>query len=218
MSCNNCANDCHCKKDCKEPCGCAEPIFSIEAIEDDPATLRFNVNGKSVWYDFSPVVEEAETCTTLTVNSVDRTLNYLGECGENNITAKELGAIFHLADLGDVEEGTITDNGILNYRRTSDCPEGCEGTSNKWVSTNPIEVGASSLSYILGSDADGKMFSLMPPADANSFSYLAWAAGNKAKWVKPTVVSTPPVDGEGKVWRPYVDPATGEIVIVKENP
>jgi len=216
MTCSNCNNDCHCKKDCKDPCGCAEPVFSVEAMPNDPAVLRFNVNGKSVWYDFSPVVKAAETCTTATVDAVNRTFNYLGECGENTITAKEFGAIFHIADLGDVNENTIKDNGFLNYRVTSDCPEGCEGASNEWVSTNPIDVGTSSLSYILGSDADGKIFSLMPPSDANSFSYLAWAAGNKAKWVKPTVVSTPPVK-DGKVAQLYLDENTGEIVIVRSN-
>ena len=56
---------CECNKcdKCKEPCGCAEPVFSIEALADDPATLRFNVNGKSVWYDFEPVTKAGETCT-----------------------------------------------------------------------------------------------------------------------------------------------------------
>ena len=215
MTCN-CNNGCHCDNKCKEPCGCAEPVFSVEAMPDDPAVLRFNVNGKSVWYDFSPVVKAAETCTTLTADAVNRTPNYLGECGENTLTAKELGAIFHLADLGDVNENTIKDNGILNFRVTSDCPEGCEGASSEWVSTNPIDVGTNSLSYILGSDADGKMFSLMPPSDAGTFSYLAWRGANKAGWAKPTVVSTPPVK-DGKVAQLYLDENTGEIVIVRRD-
>lgn len=215
MTCN-CNNGCHCEKKCAEPCGCAEPVFSVEALPDDPTVLRFNVNGKSVWYDFSPVVKAAETCTTLTVDTVNRTLNYLGECGENALTAKELGSIFHLSDLGDVNENTIKDNGILNYRITSDCPEGCDGGSREWVSTNPVEVGTSSLSYILGSDADGKMFSLMPPEDANTFSYLAWRGADKAGWTKPRVVSTPPVK-DGKIAQLYLDENTGEIVIVRSN-
>lgn len=210
-SCNKCNN-------CKEPCGCPEPVFSVEAIPDDPTTLRFNVNGKSVWYDFEPVVKAGETCTTLNIDAVNRTLNYNGECSEQTIAAKELGSIIHLGDLGDVDADTITDNGILNYRKTGDCGEGCEGIGDGWVSSNPIEVGETSLEYILGSDADGKMMSLIPPTDTASFSYLAWAAQDKAKWVKPTVVSTAPTDTDGKVWRPYIDPATGEIVIVKENP
>lgn len=216
---NTPCNDCSCdpceKKTCKEPCGCAEPVFSIEAMPDDPTTLRFNVNGKSVWYDFSPVVEAGETCTTLTIDGVARTLNYNGECGENTISAKELGSILHLADIGDVDANTIKDNGILNYRTSDECPEGCEGTSNGWRADNPIDLGSDSLSYVLGSDANGAMRSLMPPTDTTSFSYLAWAAQGKAKWVKPTIVSTPPVK-DGYRTRLWLDENTGEIVATRE--
>lgn len=212
-------NDCNCNKcdkRCKDPCGCAEPVFSVEALSDDPTVLRFNVNGKSVWYDFSFLVKNAETCTTLNADAIARTLNYIGECGENTLTAKELGAIFHLSDLGDIDELSIKDNGILNYQVTTTCPEGCEGSSNKWVSTNPVDVAETSLSYVLGSDGDGKLSSLMPPADTSTFSYLAWAAQNKVKWVKPTVVSTPPVK-DGKIAQLYLDENTGEIVVVRSN-
>lgn len=61
------------------------------------------------------------------------------------------------------------------------------------------------------------MASLMSPSDTTTFSYLAWAAQNKVKWTKPTIVSTAPVDSDGKVWRLYVDPSTYELVIVKGN-
>ena len=209
-------NNCNCNKCKSEPCSCAEPVFSIEAMPDDPDTLRFNINGKSIWYDFEPVVKAGETCTTLNTDAVNRTLNYHGECSDQTISAKELGAILHLGDLGDVNADTITDNGILNYRKTGDCGEGCEGIGDGWVSSNPIEVAGTSLDYILGSDADGKMMSLMPPTDTTTFSYLAWAAQNKAKWVKPTVVSTPPVK-DGKVAQLYLDENTGEIVIVRRD-
>ena len=221
---NNCFNDCYqgqCqpkKEKCAPKCGCTEPVFSVEAMPDDPTTLRFNVNGKSVWYDFEPVVKSGETCTTLTVDTVNRTLNYHGECGDNTIAARELGSILHLADIGDVNANSITDNGILNYRKDSDCGEGCEGDDTGWVSSSPLDIATTSLDYILGSDADGKMSSLMPPTDTTKFSVLTWAGASKAMWKTPTVVATAPVDGDGKVWRPYIDPATMELVIVKENP
>ena len=209
---------CECNKcnKCKEPCGCAEPVFSIEAMPDDPTTLRFNVNGKSVWYDFEPVVKAGETCTTLNIDAVNRTLTYHGECSDQTISAKELGSILHLGDIGDVDASTITDNGILNYRKTGDCPEGCDGTGDGWVSSNPIEIGGESLEYILGSDADGKMMSLMPPTDTNTFSYLAWAAQDKAKWVKPTQVAAIPNDGTYE-YPLYLDPNTGAIVAYKRS-
>ena len=208
-------NACECNNKCKDPCGCAEPVFSVEAMPDDPTVLRFNVNGKSVWYDFESVVKAGETCTTLNVDAINRTLNYHGECGDQTIAAKEFGSILHLADLGDVKENSITDNGILNYRKTGDCPEGCEGKADGWISSNPIEVGKTSLDYILGSNADGEMESLMPPANTASFYYLAWAAQNKAKWVKPTIVATEPDDGTYR-YPLYLDPSTGEIVAVRE--
>lgn len=211
MTCNNCNNPCK-----KEICGCAEPVFDIEALDTDPTTLRFNVNGKSVWYDFEPVVKAGETCTTLNIDAVNRTLNYHGECSDQTISAKELGSILHLGDLGDVDANSITDNGILNYRKSGECPEGCESETDGWKSTNAVDVATTSLDYILGTDADGKMISLIPPTDTTTFSYLAWAAQNKAKWVKPTVVSTPPVK-DGKVAQLYLDENTGEIVIVRRD-
>lgn len=209
-------NDCNKKRDCGcGGCGCAEPVFSIETMGNDPTILRFNVNGKSVWYDFSPLVESGETCTTLTANRVKRTLDYLGECGENNITARELGSILHLSDIGDVDENSIDDYGILNYRKDSGCPEGCEGQDNGWRADNPVDLGKNELEYILGSDGEGELQSLMPPTDTTKFNFLTWAAQGKAKWTTPTIAATPPLDANEKAWRLYVDPDTYALVIVK---
>ena len=177
-------------------------------MADDPTVIRFNVNGKSVWYDFEPAVKAGETCTTLTVDAVNRLLKYNGECGEQSITAQQLCSIIHLGDLGDVDAGTISDNGILNYRKDSRCPEGCEATGDGWVSTNPIDVAGSNMSYVLGTDADGKMVSLMPASDTTTFSYLAWAAQDKAKWVKPRQI-TALSDNYVPL---YLDKTSGEIV------
>lgn len=216
-NCGRCVT-CREEKKCKPQCSCVEPVFSIEALSDDPTTLKFNVNGKTIWYDFTPVVKSAETCTTLIPDKVNRTLNYHGECSDNSIAARELGSILHLADIGDVDADSIGDNGILVYQKNSDCGENCEGVNNGWISKNPIDSGATSLDYILGSDSEGRMKSLMPPTDSSTFSYLTWAAQDKAMWKKPSVVATPPVDGDGKVWRLYIDPNTYELVIAKENP
>lgn len=205
--------DCKCNP-CKN-CGCPEPVFSVEAMPDDPTVLRFNVNGKSVWYDFSPVVKTGETATTLAVNTTGRTLDYHGEKDENTIAARELGSILHLADLSDVDADSVTDYGILNYRRDSECPEGCEGVSDGWRADNPIDVSEDALSYVLGSDADGRLASLRTPASANKFSYLAWKAQDKAQWSTPSIVTTPPTDGTYK-YPLYLDPSTGEIVAVRE--
>lgn len=207
-------NDCNsCKK---EICSCAEPVFDIEALDTDPTTLRFNVNGKSVWRDFEPVVKAGETCTTLNTDAVNRTLNYHGECSDQTISAKELGSILHLGDLGDVDANSITDNGILNYRVSTECPEGCESESSGWRSDNPIDLGTTSLDYILGSDANGALASLMPPTDTTKFNYLAWAGANKVKYVTPTVVASIPNDGTYE-YPVYMDPATGELVVYRRS-
>ena len=209
---NNC--NCNpCKPKCESPCGCPEPVFSIEALPTDPTVLRFNVNGKSVWYDFEPIVKAGESNTALTVDAVARTLNYHGERSENTLTARELGSILHLADLGDVDANTIENNGILNYRKETDCGEGCEGISAGWTATNPVEVGATSLDYLLGSDADGEMASLMPPTTPNKFSYLAWAGAGKISWRTPTEIASVS-DNYAPL---YLDKTTGEIVVLGGN-
>lgn len=208
-NCNKCV-ECRGKKKCPSPCGCGEPVFSIEAQSDDPTVLRFNVNGKSVWYDFDSLVKAGETCTTLNTDAVARTLNYHGECQDNVISAHDLGAILHLADIGDVNIEALDDYGILNYRKDANCGEGCEGIANGWVATNPVKEGQSSLDYILGSDSEGKMVSLMPPTDTSTFSYLAWAAQGKAKWVKPRNI-TSVSDNYAPL---YLDKTTGEIVVL----
>ena len=199
----------------KDPCGCREPVFSVEAMPDNPTLIRYNVNGKSVWYDHDSIVKAGETCTTVNIDAVARTFNYHGECSEQTISAKELGSILHLGDLGDVNADTITDNGILNYRKDGNCGEGCEGIGDGWVSSNPIEVGGTSLDYILGSDSEGRMASLMPPINASSFSYLTWAAQDKAVWKTINTVASIPDDGTYK-YPLYLDPNSGEIVAVKE--
>lgn len=222
-NCNNCGycGQCQEKKKCANPCSCAEPVFSIEAMPDDPTTLRFNVNGKSVWYDFEPVIKSGETCTTVNVDAVNRLLNYHGECADQTITARELGSILHLADIGDVNVDKIDDNGILNFRKDANCGEGCEGPGDGWQATNPIEVGETSLEYILGSDDDGQLISLMPPFDTNSFTFLVWNGAQKVKWFTPPTVTTIPTkqesDGHTYSYALYIDPTDGSLVIYKKQ-
>lgn len=183
----------------------------------NPTNLRFNLGGRSVWYDFDRVIKAGETCTTLSTDLSSRSLVYNAECHNISITAANLGAILHLADIGDVDADTIKDNAILVYRKDADCGENCEG-KNGWVGLDPSEAGDSSLDYVMGADSDGEVKSLMPPANSNQFYYLSWAAQDKASWKQPTVASVAPVDTDGKVWRLYLDPTTRALVIVKENP
>lgn len=214
--CGQCQSKCGCENKCPKPCGCPEQILSIEADTTRPAYLRFNLGGRSVWYDFTSVIKSAETCTTLKPDITARTLIYDAECGRQTISAPELGSILHLADIGDVDATTIKDNAILVYKKDANCGENCDG-KNGWVGMDPSEEAGESLDYVMGSDANGRVSSLQPPANSNQFYQLTWAAGGKAKWQQPTKVSVIPRDGNNKAWRLYVDPSNYSLVIVEED-
>lgn len=213
-SCGQCQPKCGCAKKCPTPCGCPESILSIEADSTRPAYLRFNLGGRSVWYDFTSVVKAAETCTKLKADAVARELIYDAECGRQTISAHQLGSILHLADIGDVDETTFKDNAILVYRKDAHCGENCDG-KNGWIGLDPSEAGNTNLDYVMGSDAEGEVKSLMPPANTNQFYTLTWSGKDKASWKQPKEVSTPPVDTQGYAHRLYLDPNTREIVVYK---
>lgn len=211
--CNTCGCDpCKCKQ-----CGCPAPVFSIEAKSTDPTVYRYNVNGKTIEFDHTAAIKAGETATTVTVDQVNRTLNHYGEKSTQTITAKELGSILHLTDIGDVNGEAIDNYGLLNYRKDSSCGEGCEGQDSGWIASNPVSLGDTSMDYILGSTAEGELKSLIPPTNVNKFSYLTWAAQNKVKWSTPTQVSSIPTDADGYGYQLWLDPNTGEIVVYKRS-
>ena len=214
--CGQCQPKCGCEKKCPRPCGCPESILSIEADSEDPAYLRFNLGGRSVWYDFTPVVKAAETCTHLSTDLTSRSLIYDGECGRETISARQLGSILHLGDIGDVDASTIKDNAILVYRKDADCGENCDG-KNGWIGIDPSEESDDDLDYILGSDEDGKVKSLQPPVDTSQTQYLTWEANGKARWAPIKPATAAPVDPvTNTVARVYLYRSTGELVYVLE--
>lgn len=217
-SCGGCGKcgSCGCENRCEKKCGCPEAILSIEADSSNPTNLRFNLGGRSVWYDFDSVVKAGETCTSLYPDLTSRSLIYNAECQRNTIPAQDLGAILHLADIGDVDATTIKDNAILVYKKDANCSENCDG-KNGWIGLDPSEAGDTSLDYIMGSDDKGEVKSLMPPANSNQFYYMAWAAQDKGSWTQPRIVASAPVDSDNKKWRVYMDPTTHELAVVKED-
>ena len=215
--CGQCQPKCGCERKCPKRCGCPESILSIESDTTDPAYLRFNLGGRSVWYDFTSVVKAAETCTHLSTDLSSRSLIYDAECGRETISARQLGSILHLADIGDVDASTVKDNAVLVYRKETDCGENCDGR-NGWIGIDLTEEADTDLDYIMGSDEDGKVKSLMPPADTTKASYLTWEKNGKAGWKQIQRVLTPPVDPvTNQAFRLYLDPNTGEIVAVGET-
>ena len=215
--CGQCQPKCGCENKCQKRCGCPESILSIEADSADPAYLRFNLGGRSVWYDFTSVVKAAETCTHLFTSLNPRALVYESECGRQEITAKELGRILHLGDLGDVDETSIKDNAILVYRKDSHCGENCDGKSG-WIGIDPTEEGDNEIDYLLGSDDKGDVKSLMPPAANNKYNYLTWEKDGKAKWSVIRIVPSAPTDPTtNSKLRVYLDPDSNELVAVSEH-
>lgn len=215
--CGACQPKCGCESKCPKRCGCPESILSIEADSADPAYLRFNLGGRSVWYDFTSVVKAAETCTHLSTSLNPRALVYDSECGRQEITAKELGRILHLGDLGDVDETSVKDNAVLVYRKESDCGENCDGKSG-WIGVDLTEEGDTQIDYIMGSDDEGKVKSLMPPTDTGAYNYMTWKKNGKAQWLPIKIVQNAPVDPTtNSKLRVYLDPNSYELVAVWES-
>lgn len=219
MKCSKCDCDPCKKKCCPEQCGCPTQIMGITTVHDDtPAWLRFNFGGKSVDYDFSSVVKAAETDTSLRLDIPNRSLVYNAERHIDSFSAAELGSILHIADIGDVDISGVTDNSLFVYQKNSDCGQGCEGIDNSWVAWNSNEHLVNNMDTVMGFAADGKPKTLTHPTNTNQYYQLGWNGANKVSFSQPVEVATAPLDSNGKVWRLYVDPATKQLVIVKENP
>lgn len=201
-----CQNECR-KDDCCGPsCGCAKPIFEIEEMPESVATLRFNNNGVSAWYNYQNMIYQTQTDTNLSIDTVKRILNYMAERHVDQISAQELGAMLHIADIGDVDIKGIADNAMFVYQKNSDCGEGCEGINNSWVAWNALEHQNTTLDSIMGFDANGKQYSLQKPTDTSKHYLIGWDAQNKIRYITPTAFGS--LTGKKPL---YIDPSTGEI-------
>lgn len=192
--------------------------MGISPVHDNtPAWLRFNFGGKSVDYDFASVVRAAETDTSFRVDASSRTIEYNAERHKDALSAKEIGSIFHIADIGDVDITGVTDNSLFVYQKNSDCGQGCEGIDNSWVAWNSNEHLSTSMTTAMGFDGDGVPQALTHPVNTNQYYQLGWNGSDKLSYTQPVEVATPPVDSDGKVWRLYVDPTTHQLVYCKED-
>lgn len=213
MTCCNDCKDCGCKD-----CGCPEPIQSIDNLDSQyPGRLRFNYGGRSVDYDFSSMIKQVETDTSLSVDSINRILKYAAERHMDTLSAKEIGSILHIADIGDVDITGVKDNSMLVYQKDSDCGQGCEGIDNAWIAWNAEENLVDNIETVMGFDSDGKPHALSRPQTTNQYHMLGWNAAGKLSYTQAIEVSSAPTDSNGKVYRPYIDPTTKQWVYVKEN-
>lgn len=216
--CNKCnfCTDCHQRKD---ECRCPDQILGITNLYSDRlAYLTFNDGGRSVNYDYEPMIKQTETDTSVSIDELGRVLKYMAERHTDTISAKELGSILHLADIGDVDITELKDNSILAYRKESNCGEGCQDASSGWYAWNALDHLTDSVQYLMGFNSEGGPTSLNAPVHPNKHYLLGWAADNKVSYFSPVEVSTPPIDEDGYAYQLWVDPSTGEIVYTKVTP
>lgn len=156
--------------------------------EDTPAWLRFNFGGKSIDYDFTPVIKSAETDTSIVLDTVNRNLVFNAEKHIDTLSSRELGRIFHIADIGDVDITGVTDNSLFVYQKNSDCGEGCEGIDNSWIAWNATDDNnlVDEVGLLMGFETNGKPKTLNHPDNTAQFYQLTWAGADKIKWSQPT--------------------------------
>lgn len=199
-----------CPNPCENPCEKPMPIFWVDNVPDDIMTLSFNFNGVGAEYNYTEMVKQGQTDTSVSIDVLNRLLKYMAERHTDTITAKELGAILHLADIGDVDGTDVEDKSLLFYNRETDCAQSCDTKRNTWKGWNALDGQGDALSMIMGFSNDGSPVSLSSPSQPNAHYLLSWAAGEKAKWTKPKTVT------DATNLAPlYVDKTTGEIVMLE---
>lgn len=217
--CNCKSNSCDpCRKlGCDAPCNSPEPFLGIEALSDNLSVLRFNIDGKRTDYDFADLIFNNQTDTSLTADAVQRVLTYMAERHTDSITARELGAIFHLADIGDVSTEGAKDGSLLVYKKSSNCGEGCTGIGDTWQVWNALDQQVSSATYAMVFSQDGKAQVLERPQNPSGYYQLGWNGGDQLSYSKVPIVSVAPTNSQGTKTRLYLDENTNQIVAVRES-
>lgn len=199
-------SNCECNRCNQSPCSCKKPVLEIEEVPESTSTLRYNVNGVSAWYDYDNLVYQTQTDTVLSADAINRVLKYMAERHVDTISAKELGAVLHMSDIGDVDITNISNNALFVYQQESNCGEGCEGINNSWIAWNSQEHGATSLQTAMGFDANGVPQALNVPANTNQYYMLGWNASGKLSYSKPVQFNA--LTNKAPL---YVDKTTGQI-------
>lgn len=212
-SCSSCGNRCH---KCDQPCACPAPFLGIEQLPDNLSVLRFNIDGKRADYDFTNLIYQTQTDTTLIADVINRLLTYSAERHTDTITAQELGSILHLADIGDVDTNGASTGSFLTYQRGTNCAEGCVGLRDSWKVWSALDEQISSATYPFVFDADGAAHVLQRPANPNQYYQLGWNAQNQVSYSQVQTVASAPINTNGKKLALYLDPNTKQIIAVEE--
>lgn len=198
-----------CQKQC---CERPKPVFSVDNIPDDILTLSFNFNGVATTYDYAEMLRQGQTDTSVSLDVIKRVFKYMAERHTDTITAQELGSILHLSDIGDVDLNSINDKSMLFFNKETDCTTSCDGTTNSWTGWNALDNQSQSISMLMGFSNEGDPISLSSPSQPNGHYIFSWAAGEKAKWTQPKIVSD-----TTNLAPLYIDKTTGEIVQLRSE-
>lgn len=217
MSCTECNKKIDCEScGCKSKCRRALPVIGVEEMPDNIAMLKFNLDGATTYYDYRNMIHQTETDTTLSLDATKRALNYHAERHTDAISAHELGAIFHLADLGDVDVTGVSDGSMLVYHKDNNCAEGCEGISNAWTAWNALEQQTDSLEVLFGAKDDNRPYTLATPANSDEYYMVGWNGNNKVSYSQPQETTIGAVTGtDDKVSILVEDPNTKQIMSIK---
>ena len=197
-NCNRQCDPCGKAKCCADPCGCPTRVLSVEAMTDTPGVVKFNLDGHTEYFDFSDIVAATETDTFLRVDKVARALKYLAEGHTNNISAKDLGSILHLADIGDINMDEVTQNSLLVYQKNSECGQGCDEIGNQWIAWNATENLEDDAQTIMGFDGNDSPVAVQPPIQTEQFHLAGWRGSNKFGYMQPKQIAIgagPSTDG-----------------------
>lgn len=222
-------NDCNCNlmpcelpcrdrhPKCDPPCKCPAPFLGIEQLPDNVSVLRFNIDGKRADYDYSNLVYQTQSDTTLIADAINRLLSYQAERHTDTITAKELGSVLHLADIGDVSTKGAETGSILVYQKDSNCADGCVGLHDSWKIWNALDEQVILATYPFVFAADGTARTIGRPAEPGQFYMLGWNGKNQVSYTQVQTASSAPVNTNNKKLRVYLDPNTRALVAVEED-
>ena len=185
------------------------------ADSDRPGVAKYNLDGHTEFFDFSDIVAATETDTFLRIDKVARALKYLAEGHTNNISAKDLGSILHLGDLGDVDMGEVEQNSLLVYQKNSDCGQGCDEISNQWIAWNATDNLEDSAQTLMGFNENDSPVAIQPPVHTDQYYMLGWRGANKLGYSQPAEVSAPSVDTDGYSQLLFMNPTTKQLESLK---
>lgn len=98
MNCDKCNNSCGGCGGCKP--ACTKPYFNLACDPYDPGYWLWEMGCDTGRVKLPRL---SETCTSLSTDYTNATLNYRGECEPQQVTGSQLGGVIRLGDLRDVD-------------------------------------------------------------------------------------------------------------------